>query len=64
MPGFPNMVSGGMMNGNFPYGQAPYYGQQQVQQQADGKPRGRVCGKLDSSTITNILSEINDIPKS
>ena len=57
------MVSGGMMNGNgnFPYGQAPYYGQQQVQQQADGKPRGRVCGNLTRLDIANMLLEINYI---
>ena len=50
-PGFPNMMSGGagggggggaMMNGNFSYGQVPYYSPQQIQQQAGGRPRGRV----------------------
>lgn len=50
-PGFPNMMSGaggGMMNGNFPYGQVPFYSPQQVQQQAGGRPRGRVCFFINS----------------
>ena len=40
-PGFPPMMSGGMINGNYGYAQMPYYPQQQVQQQGGGR-RGRV----------------------
>ena len=40
-PGFPPMMNGGMVNGNYGYAQMPYYPQQQVQQHTGGK-RGRV----------------------
>lgn len=40
-PGFPPMMNGNMVNGNYGYAQMPYYPQQQLQQQAGGR-RGRV----------------------
>lgn len=49
-PGFPPMMSGGMVSGNYGYPQVPYYPQQQVQQQNGGR-RGRVSGLNNLLTI-------------
>jgi hypothetical protein len=56
-PGFPNMMSGGMMNGNFGYPQVPYYPQQQVQQQNGGR-RGRVSYNKLTGIITDQHLEV------
>ena len=49
-PGFPPMVNGGMVNGNYGYAQMPYYAPQ-MQQHAGGK-RGRVsCPRRTKTSV-------------
>ena len=56
-PGFSPMMNGGMVNGNFGYGQVPFYPQQQVQQQSGGR-RGRVSESAPPIIKTCLLTKI------